>query len=48
MFGSPDTDAIEGASEGEEIVVPEAVAAFFVRQRAVDILEVIDPRQTAL
>ena len=36
--GLPD----EAAEAGEEIVLPEAEAAFLVRKRVVDIIEVID------
>jgi hypothetical protein len=32
----------EAAEAGKEIVLPEAEAAFLVRKRAVDIIEVID------
>lgn len=35
------------AGAGEEIVVPESVAAFLVRQRAVDIIDVLDPADAA-
>ena len=31
------------ASPGEEVVVAEEVAAFLVRQRAADVIEVINP-----
>lgn len=31
------------ARAGDEVVVPEVVAAFLVRRRAAEILEVIDP-----
>lgn len=31
------------ASSGEEVVVAEKVAAFLVRQRAADVIEVIEP-----
>lgn len=41
-FGSKGLEDTHGEA-GDEIVVPEATAAFLVRQRAVDIVEVIDP-----
>jgi hypothetical protein len=40
-FGTRGGALGDAAGVGEEIVVPEATAAFLVRQRAVDIVEVI-------
>ncbi len=44
MLGFSSSDDADGKAveAGEEIVVPEATAAFLVRERAVDIIEVID------
>ena len=42
LSSSSDGTPGQAAEAGEEIVVPEATAAFLVRQRAVDIIEVID------
>jgi hypothetical protein len=38
----PDLEAATSAAAGEEVVVPEEAAAFLVRQRAADIVEVIE------
>ncbi len=42
LSSSSDGTQGEAAEAGEEIVLPEATAAFLVRQRAADISEVID------
>ena len=39
---NPDVEAPTSAGEGEEVVVSEQAAAFLVRQRAADILEIIE------
>lgn len=38
----PDLEAATSAAAGEEVVVSEEAAAFLVRQRAADIVEVIE------
>ena len=42
LTASSDETQPEAANAGEEIVLSEVAAAFLVRQRAVDIIEVID------
>jgi hypothetical protein len=47
-FASDGTEGAGGTSAaGDEIVVPEATAAFLVRQRSADIVEVIEDEPDA-
>lgn len=43
LVASTDGAAAESASEGEEVVVAEETAAFLVRGRAAEVIDVIEP-----
>ena len=43
MTATSDGAEAPSASPGDEVVVAEEVAAFLVRQRAADVIEVINP-----
>jgi hypothetical protein len=46
MTPDPDSEPATSAGAGEEVVVSEKTAAFLVRQRAADIVEVLDPDES--
>ncbi len=42
---TPEREPATSASAGEELVVSEETAAFLIRQRAADIIEIIEPAE---
>lgn len=44
LTATADGTRAPSASSGEEVVVAEEAAAFLIRQRAADVIEVIQPR----
>lgn len=44
----PEREPATSAAAGDEVVVSEKAAAFLIRQRAADIVEIIEPAESDL
>ena len=46
LTATNDGSQAPSAASGDEVVVAEEIAAFLIRQRAAEVIEVIEPGQT--